>query len=360
MRRIFVTLFPIPLLVLGGLAGGALAQSPGPSTTQAPIRTLDEPATKPVTCPPSGTYVPLGQMMHPSFAADFVGCHARAKALFWSPTTPTPSTTADPNVVVFQVTLPATSGQQGTYYPVKIAKSQAGLIFQLKQGEPVVLTGGTEGSNPVLFVADSLERDRAVVAELDAPSRPIQPVQQAPAGVSAPAPDRTAHPVSAPASEPKRDWRGAFYGYFMSVPGIAGQFSNKTAGATPVSSGMTLTLGRKVQYNLSLGFMHFGQANGVDLDAATLTIPIPVYDGAVRLCVEPIIQLVEWNLLASSTWLMTWQSGVGVQFTVGKGKFFGVFSPFNAQIRYLAMDTQTIKAAFGLNWPVKLGAGLRF
>lgn len=112
------------------------------------------------SCPPPGTEEPIGKVLSPAFSDGYRGCHVRTRALFWSPNTPA-SYTNDPNVVVFQVTPPGTGQGQGTYYPVKITKAQSGPIFELKQGDPIVLTGGTEGQPPmfVFFVADGIERD---------------------------------------------------------------------------------------------------------------------------------------------------------------------------------------------------------
>lgn len=355
----------IGLAVLVGSPRAALSQgaaarkptAPKPDAAGSPARApaadpFDTPAAataRTATCPAPATQIRFAQVMHAAFVADLVGCDIRTRAVFVSLAVPTSN--ADPNYVVFLARAPG-SGQPTGETVVRVSKPNSAPVFKLAAGQAIVLSGGTElgfpapGSNA--FLADS------VVPE--GPQTPAPaPIVGGPAAGPPPAPEPTV----------RQGVKRAFYGYFMTVPGVAGPFSNTAAGATPIATGAVLAVGKSVQYQLGFGYIHWGTANGFDLDVATLGFPIQIYDGAVRVAAVPTLQLLDWDFLinggsSAGSWLMAWHAGAGTQFTVERGAFFGMVSPFNAQVRYLMMSTSAIEPKFGLNWPVRFGAGLRF
>lgn len=185
--------------------------------------------------------------------------------------------------------------------------------------------------------------------------------------------------------------RGEFGGYFMLVPGVEGKLAN---GGVGVSIGPAVAVGKRIRYHAALGFMHIGGlsaaystsvssnpdcgtdaygyyqgdctstkamgTNGFALDAATLGVPIAITEGSVGFAVEPVVQVLEWDLLFGDETMMMWQTGFGVQAVLNYGSFFAAARPFAAQFRYLVFRSGEFDSGIGVNWPVRLDAGLRF
>lgn len=122
--------------VLALLAGSAVACMTGERATP--------PSPK---CPPAGTEVPLDKAVSAAFLGDYVGCDIVVEAIFFkmgnegymlSDYDTKANTT-------FQVLAPGGVAQQafGTSYGnfAGIPKAQSEILFQLKQGDAIVLRG---------------------------------------------------------------------------------------------------------------------------------------------------------------------------------------------------------------------------
>ena len=123
-------------------------------------------------CPPPGTEVLFAKLMNSGFSDDYIGCDVRTTAQFFA--------TGAGNYmlqmpledkVVFRCLPPGAAGEKNALSGeieadfVVIPKSLSGLVFELKPGDLIELTGGnyvssaTTGSyKQIIFVATSIQR----------------------------------------------------------------------------------------------------------------------------------------------------------------------------------------------------------
>jgi hypothetical protein len=141
--RIIASLVTVLALSLLGCGGGAKPAASAPSAK----------------CPAAGTSVDFGKAMNPTFAADYEGCSIKTSVLMWSANSLMSSSLGDSESVVFEVSDPAVG--EGSYQFVKIAKASSDLVFAVKKGDPLVLTGGTVAYGDkahYYFLATAIER----------------------------------------------------------------------------------------------------------------------------------------------------------------------------------------------------------
>ena len=122
--------------------------------------------------------IPFAKVMNPAFAMDYSEITITTRAQFVAPD-PTPGypwgtkiLEATAGLAGFQVVAPGQkppSGPTQTAPHVFIAKASADLLFELKQGDPLVLTGHTcvgDADSPyVVFIADTVSLEQPAAAE---------------------------------------------------------------------------------------------------------------------------------------------------------------------------------------------------
>ena len=140
-----------------------------------PIRVGADPQEKlPSYCPPPGTTVPLTKAINPSFIKDFKGCDIVVEATFLKMGTPQGFKLGGYDAkknTTFQVLEPGGAPQSafgqtvGTF--AGTPKANSDLLFQLKQGDVLLLRGapvklstvfGLASIGAALFHADSVTR----------------------------------------------------------------------------------------------------------------------------------------------------------------------------------------------------------
>jgi hypothetical protein len=137
----------------------ALAACGGPQRPAGPGQ-----ATASSTCPPNGTEENLGKVF--AMGADYVGCSVRAQGTFSGLAqtfcTMTARMQGEDNLVEFQVTTAGEPVPKG----VLISKAASGPVFNLKSGDPIVLTGGTvvSGAGMHCFKATAVQAAQPVAA----------------------------------------------------------------------------------------------------------------------------------------------------------------------------------------------------
>ncbi len=153
----------LPIVCLTYLAGCAGSAMPGAPTS------ATQPALAESSCPPTGTFVQFNKMMNGAFSADYQGCNVTTKAKFLM-TGGGATFGAEQDRVVITVSAP----DEAFPHSVTLPKQGSELAFQLKQGDMIVLRGGTyipqvggllPGQSGALtsvpvFVANSIERSR--------------------------------------------------------------------------------------------------------------------------------------------------------------------------------------------------------
>jgi hypothetical protein len=97
--------------------------------------------------------------MNAAFAASYEGCSIRTTATFLNANSMLAANLGDPASVVFEVT----STGEGSVEIVKLPKSASDVVFTLKKGDPVILTGGphawpTGGAKSHYFEASSVTK----------------------------------------------------------------------------------------------------------------------------------------------------------------------------------------------------------
>jgi hypothetical protein len=147
------------------------------------------------------------------------------------------------------------------------------------------------------------------------------------------------------------------------TPGVVGDLRN---GALQWTVGLHLAAGSAVRYHLDVGYARIDPLNGLDLQPLTLGFPIII--GRSRdfaFAIEPLINIVEMEAYftdAASAFLF--ESGVGLQAVMNFGAGFLAISPINLQFRYAVVGAGAgafvAGTGFGMNWPVRASAGVRF
>ena len=160
MRTVGIVAAVMMTAVLGGCAGPAVLQSEAP-----PIAT----PMASTSCPPAGTFVPFSKVMNPGFARDYQGCNISTKATFVGAGLGgygLPAADLGKDKVAFRAIVPGeripTGAQLANF--ATLPKERSDMIFMLKPGDTILLTGGTyllpyAAFLPV-FVANSIERSR--------------------------------------------------------------------------------------------------------------------------------------------------------------------------------------------------------
>ena len=104
-------------------------------------------------CPPPGTGAEFAQIMNAAFVADFISCHVKVKATFLNANAAAVANSPDPSYVGFTV---QPGGPLSGVVAIFIKKEASAIVFQLKQGDPLVLVGGPQSG--LAFIADSIDR----------------------------------------------------------------------------------------------------------------------------------------------------------------------------------------------------------
>ena len=111
-----------------GCAGPAISPS-------APIAT----PVASTSCPPPGTVVPFSKVMNNAFVRDYQGCNIKTTAKYAGSLSGVPVFGLEKDHILIVVSSSGTAG--GTY--VALPKAGGELAFALKQGDSILLTGGT-------------------------------------------------------------------------------------------------------------------------------------------------------------------------------------------------------------------------
>lgn len=112
--------------------------------------------TASTSCPPDGSFVPFNKLMNPGFVSDYQGCNVTTTATFDA--TGSYMTGLENDYTIIQATPPGETFARAVALP----KQGSDLVFVLKHGETILLTGGTYvgigGKVLPVFLAKSIAR----------------------------------------------------------------------------------------------------------------------------------------------------------------------------------------------------------
>ncbi len=149
--------------------------------------------------------------------------------------------------------------------------------------------------------------------------------------------------------------------YYLSAVGIAGGLRNPVPSS---SIGLEISTPGVARYHFAAGYTNLNGFHGVLLAPLDWGFAIPLSKGKLDVYLEPVLEPWKLELFAAGKFLaFTVSSAIDLPAVVEVGPAYFTLSPIGVEVRYLTLAGRSGEGGIapdnGLNWRLRLGAGLR-